>query len=77
MSRRLLSLILLGALLLAFFLSVRFGHVSLTTEEAFQAFLGSGNPTHRRILLEIRLRDPTGKANLLLSSGAFLPGGGI
>lgn len=72
MSRRLLSLILLGALLLAFFLSVRFGHVSLTTEEAFQAFMGSGNPTHRRILLEIRL--PRAVLGLLVGGGLALAG---
>lgn len=65
-------LILLAAALIAFFLSVRLGHVSLTTGEALRALTGQGDPTHRRILLEIRL--PRALLALLVGGGLALAG---
>lgn len=36
-----------------------------------------GDNLPRAILLELRLRDPAGKASILLSSGVYLPGSGM
>lgn len=72
MKRGLLALALAGVALLAFFLSVRLGHVSLSTAEAWRALMGGGDPTHRRILLEIRL--PRACLGLLVGGGLALAG---
>lgn len=72
MKRGLLALALAGVALLAFLLSVRLGHVSLSTAEAWRALMGGGDPTHRRILLEIRL--PRACLGLLVGGGLALAG---
>lgn len=72
MKRGILSLLLFGAVVLSFFLSVRLGHVSLSTGEAFRALTGGGDPVHRRILLEIRL--PRALLGLLVGGGLALSG---
>lgn len=72
MRRGILALLLGGAALFAFFLSVRLGHVSLSTGEAWRALMGSGDSTHRRILLEIRL--PRACLGLLVGGGLALAG---
>jgi len=72
MSRRLLSALLAGILGLAFFLSIRLGHVSFTNLQVIQAFTGGGDPTHSRILLEIRL--PRALLGLLVGGGLALSG---
>jgi len=70
--RWLLALTLAALALLALFLSVRLGHVSLSTGEAWRALTGVGDPTHRRILLEIRL--PRACLGLLVGGGLALAG---
>jgi iron complex transport system permease protein len=70
--RRFLSLLLAVAVLLAVFLSVRLGHVSLGTGDVFRALKGNGNPTHTRILLEIRL--PRALLGVLVGGGLALSG---
>lgn len=72
MKRGPFTLILLGVLLLSLFLSVRLGHVSLTSGEAWRALTGGGDPVHRRILLEIRL--PRAFLGLLVGGGLALAG---
>ncbi|MGD8360758.1 MAG: iron ABC transporter permease [Gemmatimonadota bacterium] len=72
MKRRFLSLLLAVAVLLAVFLSVRLGHVSLGTGDVFRALKGNGNPTHTRILLEIRL--PRALLGVLVGGGLALSG---
>jgi iron complex transport system permease protein len=66
------ALVLVGALLLAFLLSVRLGHISLSTEEVLRALSGAGDPTHRRILFEIRL--PRAVLGILVGGGLALAG---
>jgi iron complex transport system permease protein len=70
--RGFLSLLLSVAVLLAVFLSVRLGHVSLGTGEVFRALTGNGDPTHTRILLEIRL--PRALLGVLVGGGLALSG---
>ncbi|MGW8265202.1 MAG: FecCD family ABC transporter permease [Longimicrobiales bacterium] len=72
MRRGFLALALAGVALLAFLLSVRLGHVSLSTGEAWRALMGGGDPTHRRILLEIRL--PRACLGVLVGGGLALAG---
>ena len=72
MKRGFLSLLLSVAVLLAVFLSVRLGHVSLGTGEVFRALTGNGDPTHTRILLEIRL--PRALLGVLVGGGLALSG---
>jgi iron complex transport system permease protein len=72
LKRVLVPILLSGAVLLAVFLSVRLGHVSLTTGEVFQALTGGGDPTHRRILLELRL--PRALLGVLVGGGLALAG---
>jgi len=72
MKRGLLPLLLSVAVVLAVFLSVRLGHVSLGTGEGFRALTGRGNPTHTRILLEIRL--PRALLGVLVGGGLALAG---
>ncbi len=72
MNRRVTALVLVGALLLAFLLSVRLGHISLSTEEVLRALSGAGDPTHRRILFEIRL--PRAVLGILVGGGLALAG---
>jgi iron complex transport system permease protein len=67
-----MPLLLSLAVLLAVFLSVRLGHVSLGTGEVFRALAGSGDPTHTRILLEIRL--PRALLGVLVGGGLALAG---
>jgi iron complex transport system permease protein len=71
-NRRVTALVLVGALLLAFLLSVRLGHISLSTEEVLRALSGAGDPTHRRILFEIRL--PRAVLGILVGGGLALAG---
>jgi iron complex transport system permease protein len=70
--RGFLFLLLSVAVLLAVFLSVRLGHVSLDTGEVFRALTGHGDPTHARILLEIRL--PRALLGVLVGGGLALAG---
>lgn len=72
MSRRLLVLLLLAGLIAALFLSVRLGHVSLTNLQLLQSLRGDGDPTYRRIVLEIRL--PRALLGLLVGGGLALSG---
>lgn len=72
MNRRITALVLVGTLLLAFLLSVRLGHVPLSTEQVLQALSGRGDATHRRILLEIRL--PRAILGILVGGGLALAG---
>lgn len=72
MSRRLLTLLLLAGLVVAFFLNIRLGHVSLTNLQVLQALTGEGDSTFRRIILEIRL--PRALLGLLVGGGLALSG---
>ncbi len=72
MKRRTLAVLLLGALVLALFLSLRLGHVSADTGDVLRALAGGGDPTLRRILLEIRL--PRSILGLLVGGGLALAG---
>ena len=72
MNRRVTALVLVGALLVAFFLSVRLGHIHLSTEQVIRALSGTGDPTHRRILFEIRL--PRAVLGILVGGGLALAG---
>jgi iron complex transport system permease protein len=65
-------LVLVGALLLAFVLSVRLGHIPLSTEQVLRALSGTGDATHRRILFEIRL--PRAVLGILVGGGLALAG---
>jgi iron complex transport system permease protein len=70
--RRTLAVLLLGTLVLALFLSLRLGHVSADTGDVLRALAGGGDPTLRRILLEIRL--PRSILGLLVGGGLALAG---
>ena len=72
MSRRLLTLLLLASVALAFFLSLRIGHVSLSTAQVLDALLGKGHPAHQQILREIRL--PRALLGILVGGGLALSG---
>lgn len=72
MSRRLLTLLLLASVALAFFLSLRIGHVSLSTTQVLDALLGKGDPAHQQILREIRL--PRALLGILVGGGLALSG---
>jgi len=70
--RRTLTALLLGALALALFLSLRLGHVSAGTGDLLRALAGRGDATLRQILLEIRL--PRSMLGLLVGGGLALAG---
>jgi iron complex transport system permease protein len=70
--RGFIPLLLSVAVLLAVFLSVRLGHVSLGTGEVFRALTGRGDSIHTRILLEIRL--PRALLGVLVGGGLALAG---
>ncbi len=72
MKRLAIPLLLLGAVLLSLFLSVRLGHVSFGTGEVFLTLLGEGDPVRRQILLEIRL--PRALLGVLVGGGLALAG---
>ena len=72
MSRRLLTLLLLASVVLAFFLSLRIGHVSLSNTQVLDALLGKGDPAHQQILREIRL--PRALLGILVGGGLALSG---
>ncbi len=64
--------VLLGAAGLAVFLSVRYGAVSLTTQEVLQSLTGGGGTTERFIVLEHRL--PRALLGILVGGGLALAG---
>lgn len=63
---------LVGITLLCVLLSVRFGAVSLTTGEAFDALLGGGTQINRTIVRELRL--PRALLGVLVGGGLALAG---
>lgn len=71
MKRSSLALALLLTVLLAVFLSVRFGSVSLTNDEFLSALLGRGSQANRDI---IALRFPRAFLGLLVGGGLALSG---
>jgi iron complex transport system permease protein len=71
MRRPLLAVLLLALVLLSLFLSVRFGDVSMTTDEFFSALIGAGAKAHRDILA---LRMPRAVLGLLVGGGLALSG---
>jgi len=71
-SRRLLTLLLLASVALAFLLSLRIGHVSLTNAQALDALLGKGELAYQQILREIRL--PRALLAILVGGGLALSG---
>ncbi len=64
--------VLLAATILAVFLSVRYGAVSLTTQEVLQSLTGGGGATERFIVLEHRL--PRALLGILVGGGLALAG---
>jgi len=70
--RKGLLFLLLGALVLALFLNLRLGHVSLGTGDVLRGLMGRGDPTHSRILLEIRL--PRVVLGVLVGGGLAVAG---
>jgi iron complex transport system permease protein len=66
------AVLLLVGVTLSVFLSLRLGHVSMSTDEAFRALAGVGEPIHRRILLEVRL--PRAILGVLVGGGLALAG---
>jgi len=64
--------VLLAATILAVFLSVRYGAVSLTTQEVLQSLTGGGDATERFIVLEHRL--PRALLGILVGGGLALAG---
>lgn len=70
--RKGLLFLLLAALILALFLNLRLGHVSIGTEDILRALAGRGDPTHSRILLEIRL--PRVALGVLVGGGLAVAG---
>ena len=64
--------VLLAAAGLAVFLSVRYGAVSLTTQEVLQSLTGGGGTTERFIVLEHRL--PRALLGILVGGGLALAG---
>lgn len=64
--------VLLAATILAVFLSVRYGAVSLTTQEVLQSLTGGGGATERFIVLEHRL--PRAFLGILVGGGLALAG---
>ena len=72
MSRRLLTFLLLVLAAVALFLSIRLGHVSLTTGQVLHALAGDGDPTYRQIVMDIRL--PRAILGLLVGGGLALSG---
>lgn len=72
MSRRVLTLLLLLGVALTLALSLRIGHVSLSSAEVLNALLGRGDPIHQQIIREIRL--PRALLGLLVGGGLALSG---
>lgn len=72
MKRRAVGLALFAGVLLSVFLSVRLGHVSMSTGEALRALAGGGEAVHQRILLEVRL--PRAILGVLVGGGLALAG---
>jgi iron complex transport system permease protein len=71
-SRRVLTLLLLLGVALTLALSLRIGHVSLSSAEVLNALLGRGDPIHQQIIREIRL--PRALLGLLVGGGLALSG---
>jgi len=67
------TVLLLTLAFLTLLLALRLGSVPLTQGEFMAALLGRGNPTHRFILLELRL--PRALLALLIGGGLALAGG--
>lgn len=72
MSRRLLVVLLLLAVVGALLLSLAIGHVELSPLQILEVLRGRGDPIHRQILLEIRL--PRALLGLLVGGGLALSG---
>ncbi len=72
MSRRLLALLLFGAMLLALVLGIRFGSVHLSTRAVIEALLGNGPEANRSILLEFRM--PRVFLGILVGGGLAMAG---
>ncbi len=72
MRRSFLLVVLILAAVAALLLSLRFGSVSLSTEEALAALTGGGTEPHRDIVLGLRL--PRALLGLLVGGGLALAG---
>jgi iron complex transport system permease protein len=72
LSRRLLAVLLLLAVVGALLLSLAIGHVELSPLQILEALRGQGDPIHQQILLEIRL--PRALLGLLVGGGLALSG---
>ncbi len=72
MKRSLLAGVLVAAAFLAVFLGVRFGSVTLTTDEFVAVLFGGGKGAHRDLIFQIRL--PRVFLGLLVGGGLALAG---